>query len=335
MKKQVSFIIPHKGREEFLVQTVDSIIAQHFDPALFEILIISQNKSLAALSELAKSNSNLKIYYRPDGMTISALRNYGATQATGEYLAFLDADVFLSSNWITCMLATLAEKESRLLVSASQINGTKAPPLERIRTALSNAELDCNVNFLPGRNLFLSRETFEKVNGFPEHLLTCEDYYFTDQVHQLGELYYTSAATYVHLGEDKKYNEMYKKEIWRGQSNLQSIKGRKIPLRELPSFIIPLGLMALLVICLISLLAGNAAIAILAISLLSIPFIAYSIRLYLLAKSDVSFWHVFKFYLTYFPARAIGTLGGLFKSFSNTKLSTPLGLKSNTPLNVS
>ena len=318
MKVQVSFIIPHKGREKFLLQTVESIIAQDCDPAIFEILVITQNESLEELASLANSTTSLRIFYQPDNMTISALRNFGVTQAEGEYLAFLDADVSLSTNWLGCMMETLSEKEERLLVSASQINGTDAPPLEKIRTALSNAELDCNVNFLPGRNLFLSRDTFNQANGFPEHLITCEDYYFTDKVHQLGELYYTSAATYVHLGEDKKYDEMYKKEIWRGQSNLQSIKGRRIPLREMPSFIIPLGLVLLLFISLLAFTTGNETFAFICTGLLLIPFMVYSLRLYRLTKSDVSFWHVCKFYLIYFPARAIGTLGGLFKSFSNT-----------------
>ena len=216
------------------------------------------------------------------------------------------------------MLQTITERSNCLLTSAAQVNSKNAPPLEKIRTALSNAELDCEVNFLPGRNLFLTRETFNKVKGFPEHLITCEDYYFTDQVHQLGNLYYTSKATYVHLGEDKEYKEMYKKEIWRGQSNLQSIKGRNIPLREIPSFIVPLGLAVLLTLCVITVLLKEYVVALTALILFIAPIMAYTLRLHKLTKNDVKIWYVFQFYLMYFPARAIGTLGGLFKSFSNS-----------------
>ncbi len=318
MTVNITFVIPHKGREEFLTQTVASIVAQQYDETLFEILIITQNKTLKNIARFEQGNVAIKVHYQPEDKTISALRNYGVTQSKGQYLAFLDADVELSPNWLTCMLTTINEQPQRLLVSASQVNGSNAPPLEKIRTALSNAELDCNVNFLPGRNLFLSRETFEQVNGFPEHLITCEDYYFTDQVHQLGELYYTSKANYIHLGEDKQYHEMYKKEIWRGQSNLQSIKGRNIPLREIPSFIIPPMLLILLTIALLSLIMNNTFIATSSFILLLLPVAAYSLRLHKLTKNDVSFWDVFKFYLVYFPARAIGTLGGLFKSFTNS-----------------
>lgn len=320
MSINISFIIPHKGREEFLIRTIESICSQSYDPAEFEILIITQNKILSGLSHFDQSKFSIKVYSQPENITISALRNFGAAKAEGEYYAFLDADIELSKNWIESMLATINDKPQRLLVSAAQINGKKAPPLEKIRTALSNAELDCNVNFLPGRNLFLRRETFNQVHGFPEHLITCEDYYFTDQVHQIGELYYTSLATYVHLGEDKQYNEMYKKEIWRGQSNLQSIKGRNIPLREIPSFIIPITLLILFIISLLAIFYNNYSLAIAGIFFLLLPISAYSLRLYKLTKNEVKFWYIFKFYLVYFPARAFGTLGGLFKSFSSSGL---------------
>lgn len=317
MAIDISFIIPHKGREEFLIKTIESICSQHYDPAQFEILVITQNNVLTGLSHF-DTKFSINVHNQAENITISALRNYGAKQAQGQYLAFLDADVQLSKNWIDCMLSTINEKPERLLASAAQINSKQAPPLEKIRTALSNAELDCNVNFLPGRNLFLSKETFEQVNGFPEHLITCEDYYFTDQVNQLGELYYTSLATYVHLGEDKEYNEMYKKEIWRGQSNLQSIKGRNIPLREIPSFVIPIALLILFLISLLAVAYNNYSLAITSLVLLLAPITVYSLRLYKLAKDEVQLWYVFKFYIVYFPARAFGTLGGLFKSFSNS-----------------
>ncbi|MCP4320447.1 MAG: glycosyltransferase family 2 protein, partial [Alteromonadales bacterium] len=174
-----------------LIQTVTSILNQDDKQATYEVIVVSQNKSSIELSKLANLHSNVNISFQEENLTISALRNIGANQSTGEYLAFLDADIELSPNWLTAMLSTISEQDNCVLASAAQENSKHAPPLEKIRTALSNADLDCNVSFLPGRNLFLSRETFEKVNGFPEHLITCEDYYFTDQVNQLGNLYYT------------------------------------------------------------------------------------------------------------------------------------------------
>lgn len=313
---KVSFIIPHKGREEFLLQTIESIFAQDYAHTEIEVIVVTQNQALSSLADFQNQSIALTISYQPSELTISALRNQGAKLAHGQYLAFLDADVGLSTNWLTAMLNLLESKPERVLVSAMQINGETPPPLEQIRTVLSNAEIDCNVNFLPGRNLLLARTTFDAVQGFPEHLVTCEDYYFTDKVHELGELFYSSKATYVHIGEDKDYVQMYKKEIWRGQSNLQSIKGRTIPLREWPSFLIPIGMLGLFVLSVITLLLGYKNYALGSILLFLFPVCLYSLRLFCIAKQKIKLFYILKFYAMYFPARAIGTVSGIFKSIT-------------------
>jgi GT2 family glycosyltransferase len=195
-----------------------------------------------------------------------------------------------------------------------QVCDDDAPPLEKIRTSLSNAEIDTDVAFLPGRNLFLRKTSFDKIGGFPEHLITCEDYFFTDKAAKLGKLFYTSAATYIHLGEDKAYKAMFDKEIWRGQSNLQSMLGRDIPLREWPSFIAPPAILLIFSLSLLLLVFGPLSLAIMAFLVAVLPVFVYSLRLFALADKKINFMYIVKFYVCYFPARAIGTVLGLFKS---------------------
>ena len=313
----ISIIIPHKGRERFLIQTLESISLQEFDLSTVEVILVTQNDDISEDILEFKPAINLSVFKRPVEESISALRNFGVEKSTGAYNAFLDADVYLSSNWVPCMLDKLNEIESRVITSAVQINSSDAPPLEKIRTALSNASTDTNVNFLPGRNLFLRRDTFRNIGGFPVHLITCEDYYFTGKANNLGDLYYTSEASYIHLGEDQDFAGMYKKEVWRGQSNLLSIKGRSIPLREIPSFVIPIALCLLFILALVALISSQFALAFTCFIAILIPVSVYISRLYLLTKNVVRLSDIVKFYLYYFPARALGTVGGVFKSFSS------------------
>jgi glycosyltransferase involved in cell wall biosynthesis len=311
---QVSFIIPHKGRFEMLIQTLQSISQQACDLQTIEVIVVSQTPEIQQQTLLDNPSIKLTVFIRPESDTISALRNYGVTKAQGQYLAFLDADIWLSSNWTQQMIAQLSDTQDRIISSAMQICDDNAPPLEKIRTSLSNAEIDTDVAFLPGRNLFLAKTSFDKIGGFPEHLITCEDYFFTDQAAKLGKLFYTSAATYIHLGEDKAYKAMFDKEIWRGQSNLQSISGRNIPFREWPSFIAPPAIVLMLILAVLLVLFGQLPLAIMAFLVAMIPVFVYSLRLYVLAGKKISFVHIVKFYIYYFPARAIGTVLGLFKS---------------------
>lgn len=310
----VSFVIPHKGREELLERTIDSISKQDFDLNQVEVIVCSQNPEEPSLESFRAVLPNIRAVMCDESLTISALRNRGVSHSSGQYLAFLDADIYLSENWIKSMQATLETRPSTSLSSAMQICRSEATPLEKIRCALSNPNTDTAVQFLPGRNLFLSRDTFKQSGGFPEHLVTCEDYYFTGKVSELGDLYYTSEAQYDHLGEDKHYPDFFSKEIWRGQSNLHSLKGRKIPLEELPSFLTPVWILFFSIIFLASLVVADSFLWPLSFALLTaLPIGLYSLRLFRLGSGAYSFRECLKFYFVYFPARIIGTLTGLFK----------------------
>jgi glycosyltransferase involved in cell wall biosynthesis len=311
---QLSFIIPHKGRFEMLIETIESIINQQTSDHSFEVIVVSQTDEIKDCILTTSDKLQLKVFTRPVEDTISSSRNFGVEQAQGDYLAFLDADIYLSSNWVEQMFSELLGTPERIIVSAMQVCNADAPALEQIRTSLSNVEIDQDVAFLPGRNLFMSKASFKKIGGFPEHLVTCEDYYFTDQAAKLGKLYYTSLANYRHIGEDKEFSAMFKKEIWRGQSNIQSLAGRKIPLRELPSFFVPPAILFLLVAAVFCLLSGWPELAMVSLVFAMLPVVVYSSRLFILAQSKVQLIPILWFYMVYFPARAIGTFAGLFKT---------------------
>jgi len=314
---KVSFIIPHKGRLEMLKETIDSILNLDYDQSLIQVIVVSQNESLSS-NELVASNINnqLSVILADERGTISKSRNIGAEQAEGEYLVFLDADIDLSNNWLVVMLSEIKKDTRRKIVSAYQICADDAPELEKLRTELSNAEVDVNVKFLPGRNLFLHKDTFNAVNGFPEHLITCEDYFFTDKVGELGDLFYTSKASYIHLGEDKEWVQLFHKEIWRGQSNLKTLSGRTVPLREYPSLLVPLWIFFFAIAASVTLLLGNFGSTFSCVLFIALPVFLYSQRLSNMAKRKIKFGIIVKFYLVYFAARAIGTVVGVTKSFN-------------------
>jgi len=310
-RARCSFIIPHLGRENMLVDTLTSISLLDKSASDVEVIIVTKNEKLNFDVNALSKDMSIHIIYAPLHVTISAQRNLGFAQATGNLIAFLDADISLERNWLTELTPLLTEQTK--LVSAVQVASQNASPLEILRTELSNANVDCNVEFLPGRNLLMTRDTFITSGGFPEHLVTCEDYVFTQKVGEQGKLFYSTASTYIHLGEDKEFIEMAKKEVWRGQSNLASLKGRDIGLSEYPSFIAPpvfsFGLLfALLFSALgMSVLATLSIVA--SISVLSI----YVGRLVKLASPALSTVTIIKFYGLYFPARTWGTILGLIK----------------------
>lgn len=315
MNHHVSFIIPHKGREAMLIDTLESISAQQCNIATFDIILVTQNDSVSDSVKQAARETPLTIVEVNTAQTISCSRNQGAEIAKGDHLAFLDADIELAPDWLETCLNTLLSRPNTKLVSAMQKESANAPALEKIRVGLSNAQTNCAVDFLPGRNLLLAKDTFYQAGQFPPDLVTCEDYYFTDKVNQLGELFYSGSTWYIHIGEDKALKPMFEKEIWRGQSNLASIKGRRIPLREWPSFLVPLFIPGMLIISLLAFLFVGFLAGLMPLLCAVVPFTLYVVRLKSIVGSKVGIWDIVCFYSVYFPARTIGTIGGISKTF--------------------
>jgi glycosyltransferase involved in cell wall biosynthesis len=333
-EKRTSFIIPHKGRTEMLEATVASIQNQSHFAWVDEIIIVTLNQQPLTL----RDNDKVRIIHLTYSPSISFQRNKGAACCQSPYLAFLDADIELSPDWLALCHHQLADHEPRLMISAMQ--GCKNPknPLERVRSALSNAYLDANLSFLPGRNLLLSRDTFLTAGQFPEHLQTCEDYYFTERVSALGELYYTSRTWYYHLGEDADYRETFQKERWRSAYNLASLKGRDIPLGEWPSILLPFWFLLAGVILLLGIMSANLAQAFTGLLMWCLPIFIYSARLYYKNNRLIPFMDIAKFYAAYFPGRAIGTFVGIPNLFKHQPRRSadrlPENAQGNHPLRV-
>jgi glycosyltransferase involved in cell wall biosynthesis len=300
----VDFVIPHMGRPEMLRDTVRSILAQSSFEQVASITVVTKNEHQLPLDAHAKLN----ILYAPDAASISDQRNRGVAAGSAPLIAFLDADIGLAKDWLEVCSGLLAEERGRVLVSAMQKNSKSAGRVERLRTALSNVSLDEPVQFLPGRNLLVKRSAHEQTGGFPEHLQTCEDYFYTEQLSRFGELYYTSHTHYVHLGEDKSLRQTFTKEIWRSEYNLLSLGGRTVPLREWPSILLPFWM----VLGFVTLFAGmySQPLALAGAIMLMVPACLYSARLYSKPSNDQPLSFLLLFYTVYFLARAAGTVKG-------------------------
>jgi len=93
-----SIIIPVYNVEPYLRQCLDSVI--HQDYSDYEIICIndgSTDNSLAILKMYSKSDNRIKIINQKN-CGLSAARNAGILEATGDYILFLDSDDWLEQN---------------------------------------------------------------------------------------------------------------------------------------------------------------------------------------------------------------------------------------------
>ena len=94
----VSVIIPLFNAEEYIAQTIESVLNQTYQN--IEIIIIndgSTDKGLMVAKQYERTNV---LIFSQENKGASAARNYGLRESNGDYIQFLDADDLMSSNKI-------------------------------------------------------------------------------------------------------------------------------------------------------------------------------------------------------------------------------------------
>lgn len=107
MTHLVSIITPSYNKQQFIAETINSVINQIYQN--WELIIVD-DKSIDGTIELIKDVSNkdnrIKIYLNDTNRGGSYSRNYGLQKAQGDYVIFLDADDILMPD---CLLNRVEE----------------------------------------------------------------------------------------------------------------------------------------------------------------------------------------------------------------------------------
>lgn len=104
---KVSIIIPNKDHIDLLKRCVDSIqkVSTYEN---YEIIIVENNSELRPTFkyyESLKANKKVKVVYWKDEFNYSAINNYGATFADGDYVLLLNNDMeIITPDWLQEML---------------------------------------------------------------------------------------------------------------------------------------------------------------------------------------------------------------------------------------
>ena len=233
----ISIVIPTLNEEVFLPLCLESIVSLVYPRELIEVIVVD-NGSTDRTREIAQSYGIMVLC---DGTkNVSGLRNLGASKATGKILAFVDADCIVSKDWLT---------KSVIHSERNDVAAWGSPPLVPDNSTWvqqtwyfirKKEEDEKAVDWLESMNLFVRKHTFDKIGGFNETLVTCEDVDFCYRLKKHGDIISDSSIKVTHLGEAKTVRDFFKKELWRGRSNIAGIFSHGFSVNELPSLSIPL-----------------------------------------------------------------------------------------------
>ncbi|MFV8322616.1 glycosyltransferase family 2 protein [Flavobacterium sp. LS2R12] len=187
----LSVIIPVYNCECFIEKTIASVIAQ---PEVTEIVVVndgSTDTTVLLLEQLQKQYSILKIFHHQNKLNKgrSATRNLGIQKATGNYLAFLDADdYFLANRFVNDIKVFQENKNCDGIYNAVGFHFYRAATNEEIQShQLYTVNQKLNPDFLfeallSGKyghfqidGLTVKRSVFNTIGLFNEALLVAED----------------------------------------------------------------------------------------------------------------------------------------------------------------
>ena len=110
----ISILIPNKDQKDILKRCIDSIL-QKTTYREYEILIIENNSTgdeIFAYYEELKKDPRIRVLTWDGPFNYSAINNFGASQAKGEYLLLLNNDTeVIADNWLEEMLGDCQRPE--------------------------------------------------------------------------------------------------------------------------------------------------------------------------------------------------------------------------------
>jgi len=231
----LSIIIPTKNEEKFIMKCLDSIKRAEITGLKIEMIIVD-NGSCDLTREIANKYS-AKIIEKKGG-TIAHLRNLGAKEAKGEFLAFIDADCIITKNIFVDALRYFNNPEIAAVGARPGIPN-KSTWVQKTWAYQRNENGVQQVYWLSSSNFIVRKSVFFEFDGFNEDLITCEDYDLGVRICSKYKLISDENIRSIHLREPATVKDFFLKEIWRGKSNLLGFLSHKFQWQELPSIIMP------------------------------------------------------------------------------------------------
>src|SRR3989344_8455740 len=186
----ISIIIPAREEEKVIGTTVSHIKRELAIP---HEIIVSDDGSRDRTAEIAKGNGAVVVLF--DGLkhTPGHTRNRGARVAQGEFLVFIDADVFIPEPDAFFRRALEHFKDPRVVGVCGPQKALPAVETwgDRLSFGYLNAVTRFQNNVLhkgeaSGKIMVVRRNAFEKINGFREDLVTREDGDFFCRLSKIG-----------------------------------------------------------------------------------------------------------------------------------------------------
>lgn len=113
----ISIVVPVYNAEKYLKKSIESILCQTY-PA-WELILVdngSEDRSYQVCREYAMKEERIQVLHQHQNRGVSVARNLGLEKAGGDFITFLDADDWVTPDYLETLIRLQKETHAEMLV---------------------------------------------------------------------------------------------------------------------------------------------------------------------------------------------------------------------------
>lgn len=311
MGANISVIVPAHNEGPYISRCLNSLMDQEFPKENYEVIVVDNASTDNTKLHINEFN-DVKYIYKENG-PVGAVRNYGASHASGEILAFIDGDCIAPRDWLASGINLLKSHPETVLGGKYSLD-SEASWIERYWLLGLKDTTSDKIDLLGG-TIFIRKEHFGLVGGFNEEVSSGEDTQLASDLRNSGiSVMINQNLNVIHLGNAKTAKDFIRRQAWHSENYIDRITESA----KDPTFIITIAFNISIATTTLTLITGNWLYSLISlistIALISI----LSIKRILRSKDGIKlsrrFHKIFYLDLLYLIGRTIGVARGIKKS---------------------
>lgn len=222
----LSVIIPVFNDPDGIRTTLESLTGQT-TLINYEVIVVdngSDDKTREVVKEYCKMYPDTVFMHNENEIQSSyAARNTGISQASGEIIAFLDADMWVDKDYIQKVYCSMVENERKYMgcnVNVTTTNNSSVGRWNEIHGFPIERYIREN-HFAPTCCLVVHKEIFEKLGEFDQRMISSGDLEFGQRVYEQGFKQIYEPDITVHHPARESFRSLIEKKVRIARGHVQ------------------------------------------------------------------------------------------------------------------
>lgn len=160
MQEKVSIIVPVYNAENYIEQTIQSVLAQNYEN--WELLLAENGSTDRSVEKIKQfDDPRIRLIVMDGNVGAARARNEGMRQATGTYVGYVDADDLWKKDKLTRQIAFMREKDAAFSFTGYEFgdeNAVGTGKIVRVPETLSYKQALSNTTIFTSTVIFDTRK---------------------------------------------------------------------------------------------------------------------------------------------------------------------------------